>query len=33
MVVWAVEVFGSLDCVFNNVGIFGGCDRLFTADY
>ena len=33
MVTKAVEAFGSLDCAFNNAGISGGRDRLFTADY
>ena len=33
MVDQAVEAFGSLNCAFNNAGIGGGRDRLFTADY
>ena len=33
MVVQAVEIFGSLDCAFNNAGIGGGKERHLTADY
>ncbi len=32
MVERAVELFGRLDCAFNNAGV-GGRDRKFTADY